>query len=208
MEHYNFLADWCGKCLTPSCGSFVLRGARRYQGIAYHSDTGCQQGSWCKRGSDSVALACFHEEWGDIVTHGWAPQQKQEQSWHPWRLSTAMDGILFLLHILGDGSEFICVLFHVAFVQSSPWVHFPLYNFSSALEHLQTNEADSVMYWCWCLCLVRGCGYQVWLRQEGDNLTVSQVHFPRVSVVLHTSHTAVRVSIHSVTKRRQLPEIQ
>lgn len=95
MEHYNFLAGLCGKCLTSSCGSFVRRGAESYQGTAYHSDTGCQQGSWCKRGSDSVALACFHREWGDIVTLGCAPQRKQEQQWRPQRLSNAVGGIIF-----------------------------------------------------------------------------------------------------------------
>lgn len=53
-----------------------------------------------------------------------------------------------------------------------------------------------------------GCGSRVWLRQQGENRSVSQVHFPQVSVVSHTSHTAVRVCIRSVTKARQLPEFQ
>lgn len=42
----------------------------------------------------------------------------------------------------------------------------------------------------------------------GNNLTLSQVHFPRVCVVLHASHTAVHVCIHRETKARQLPHFQ
>ncbi len=41
-----------------------------------------------------------------------------------------------------------------------------------------------------------------------NNLTLSQVHFPRVSVVLHTRHTAACVCIQSETKTLQLPEFQ
>lgn len=45
--------------------------------------------------------------------------------------------------------------------------------------------------------------------QGGDNnLTLSQVRYPWVSVVLHTSHAAVSVCIHTETKTRQLTQFQ
>lgn len=61
------------------------------------------------------------------------------------------------------------------------------------------------------MCMVRGCGSRVRLRhlhRGVDNLTQSQVHFPRVSVVLHTTLTAVHVCVHPVRQIRQLAGFQ
>lgn len=72
-----------------------------------------------------------------------------------------------------------------------------------------------------CMCLVTRCGSKVTRRQEVgrwgggevgagecNNLSVSQVHFPRVCVVLHTSHAAVHVCIRPETTARQLPHFK
>lgn len=45
--------------LTSSCGSFVQRGPERYQGIAYHSDTGCQQGFMVQEGKWQCGTCLF-----------------------------------------------------------------------------------------------------------------------------------------------------
>lgn len=56
------------------------------------------------------------------------------------------------------------------------------------------------IHWFGVYVSVKGCGSKVRLRWRGGKLTLTQVHFPRVSVVLHTSHTAVCVC--SETKSR------
>lgn len=94
-------------------------------------------------------------------------------------------------------------------VSSPPLCHFSLYFFSRKLKTAGMWQLEChVLVWGICAWL-RGCGSKVRRRQGGgNNLTLSQVHFPRVSVVLHTSNTAVHVCIHSETKTRQLPHFQ
>lgn len=103
MERHNFLA---GSCLPrnyawPLPVVLLFReGLRGIRGLLITLTQDASRGSWFKRGSDSVALVCFHMEWGDIVTLGCALQWKQEQQCCPQRLSTVISGtIVFCIFV-------------------------------------------------------------------------------------------------------------
>lgn len=107
MEHYNFLAGLCGKCLTSSCGSFVPKGAREVSGdclsLWHRMPAGVmvQEGKWqcgtclfswgMRRYCDT--RLCTSTKTGTVMTS--------------LKIVNCNGCYYFLLHKLGDIAEFV-----------------------------------------------------------------------------------------------------